>query len=361
MLTKNKKYYYEFAKESDGEEISKLIEKNSYKGPIELIYAKRPNAYNSLLSENQNMAIVVGKSTQTNKILGMGICTINECQCEGKTEKIAYLCGFRIPYDVKGDIITCYKMLGDFCKSNNVKYTYTTVLDDNIEAKNMFSKKRKYLPEYIENSKYVVNFFGKNLSQISNLKCSKIKESEIDKLYEFINTESKNKNFFLNITEKILKEDFFNLSWKDFYILKDNNDNILCCGLLWNQTKYKQLIVKKYSNLYKFLRIVAIPIFNFLHLPKPPKENSIINYQTLSFVLSKDNSPVYLEDFVRKMSLNIDNKNGFFVYASTENAPEAKNILKISKFKYCSTVYIVNWDKTEINNINPLYIECGML
>ena len=37
-------------------------------------------------------------------------------------------------------------------------------------------------------------------------------------------------------------------------IFDDKNDDILACGILWNQCSYKQLIVKHYSLKYKIIR-----------------------------------------------------------------------------------------------------------
>ena len=72
------KYTYEFATESDGEEISALLEQTSFKGDFELVYAKRPNACLSVNKDGGKNAIVIARNSKTRKIVGAGICIINK-------------------------------------------------------------------------------------------------------------------------------------------------------------------------------------------------------------------------------------------------------------------------------------------
>ena len=354
MNKKTNKYIYEFAKENNGVELKNLLETSSFNGDYELIYTKRPNAYNSVSKDSENFAIAIGKNKITNEICGMGICSINKMLVDGKGENIAYLSGFRRKSNVGGNIIEMYRMLGDFCRNNIVKYTFTTILESNIHVRNMLTKKRKSMPDYIKIADYTVNIFKSKLKKTKKYFCNKAVESDLENLKDFIKTESRGKLFFPNID---LDNGFFGLNYKDFYLLKNSDEEILACGILWNQTDYKQLIVKKYSLTYKLIKIAANFILKIFNFPVLPEVNQIIDYSTLSFVLYKNDNEEYLHNFIGEISYQVKEK--MFVYGSTKALSK-----KITPMKYKSFVYIVDWDKNfnenDFKNKN-IYIECGLL
>lgn len=364
MSQNSNKYIYEFATDADGEKIAALLERTKFDGDIALTYARRPNACFSISKDGQNNAIVIARNSQTREIVGVGICIINEMLLSGEIVKVGYLCGLRVNENSRVNIVKSYKLLQDFCRENNIKYTYTTILVDNLPALKMLTKKRTTMPIYIKHSEYVVNIFRKKLKCNSDYTCNIATENDFDKLNQFIKKESKNKIFFPSLTEQSLKNGFFGLTYKDFYLLKNREGEILCCGVLWKQWDYKQLIIEKYSLKYKIVKLLGSPILSLLKYPKPPNENEIIKYPTLSFVLSKDDNPDHTGDFVRKISHHIPKECEFFVFGATKNSPEAQKAFKIAPINYKSYVYLVDWDKT--NGYDDLldkniYIECGLL
>ncbi|MBQ4077860.1 hypothetical protein IJD15_01595 [bacterium] len=341
----NKKYIFEFATEEDGEEISALLEQTAFDGDITLVYAKRPNAFVSVNKDSIKSAIVIGRNTETNKIVGVGICQIFEMLVDNNKERIAYLGGLRVDKTANLNIFSAYKLLENFVIENNVKYTYTTILEDNIYAQKMLTKKRKFMPEYKKISDYTVNIYKKNIRFKSNKNIELLKEEEIPKLKKFIEEKTKDIIFFPLNT----------FNYKDFYVLKDSNNNICACGKLTKQMNHKQLIIKRYSKKLQLLKKLSNPILNLINLPPFPKENEIINYQTLSYVLY-DNE-ICLKDFIKQISHYID--YAFFVYGTTKTI---KNIY--TPINYKSFVYIVDWNKKlnieEIKKHN-IYIECELL
>ena len=354
MKKKTNKYTYEFANYNDGKELVSLLEEASFDGDYTLIYTKRPNAYESVEKDAKQFAIAIGRNTTTNEICGMGICTINKLLLDGQKNNIAYLSGFRRKKNIGGDISQVYKIFQNFCKDNNVKYTYTTILEDNISAQKLLTKKRKLLPHYIKIADYTVNIFKAKLQTNHLYNCTKAQENDLEKLKKFIENESKKKTFFPYLD---LDKEFFGLNYKDFYLLKNSKNEILACGILWNQTDYKQLIVKNYSFKYQLIRKLANLVLGILNYPLLPKINEIVDYSTLSFVLYKDDNEEYLNHFIREISHHVKEK--LFVYASTKELNE-----NITPMKYKSFVYIVDWDKNFDNNSfnnKNLYIECGLL
>ena len=355
MKTETNKYIYNYATENDGNELAELLEETAFDGDFNIVYARRPNAFNSLRQDSEESAIIVARDkNDNNHIFGMGMCSINKMLVNGQVENIGYMNGFRRKQNMGGNILQIYQMFKDYCKEHKVKYTYTTILEDNLHAQKLLTKKRKLMPDYIKIADYTVNIFKSNLKYKSDNRCENAKESDYEALKIFIEKESKNQTFFPYID---LNKEFFGLNYKNFYVLKNPEGQILACGILWNQTKYKQLIVKHYSLKYKIILHLSNWILKLINFPVLPKINEIINYSTLSFVLYKNGDDKYLNDFIKQVSHTVKEK--MFVYASTKELTE-----NITPMKYKSFVYIVDWDKNfdekEFKDKN-LYIECGLL
>lgn len=354
MKKQQNKYIYEYATSQDGVAISELLEEVAFDGDISITYARRENACISLQQDSEYSQIVVAKNVYDNKIYGIGMCSINTMRIGNKLEKVAYLSGFRKKQNAVGDIIHMYKLIQQFCKNNNVKYTYTTILEDNIIAQKLLTKKRKNMPQYVKIADYTVNIFKSNLKRKTKYICEKATANDLENLKSFVEKESKNKIFFPYLD---LDMGFFGLTYKDFYLLKNQTGEILACGILWNQKKYKQLIVKHYSLKYKIITKLANWILKLINYPTLPAVGEIIDYSTLSFVLCKNNNENYLNDFIREISHHVQEK--IFVYGSTKQLSE-----KITPMTYKSFVYIVDWDKNfdkidlSTDNLN---IECALL
>ena len=285
-------YRYEYATEQDGTEIAKLLENVDFKGETSLAYCRRPNAVLSLAKDGNKSTFVIARD-DNGKIVGCGGCVING--------DIAYLTGLRAIR--RANITKCYELLREFCENNNVKLTYTTILEDNIGVQNMLEKQRSNMPNYLRYGKCVVNIIRKSLK---------------------------------------IKDD--NKLWQDggFYVLENQQGEELARGKIVEQWNYKQYVVKHYGWKMRLAK---------RFLKWIPNENEVLKFFTLCNVKAKND--IALDSFLRHIS-NLPLQGDFFLYGG-EFCP-------VKSMKYKSIVYIVDWDKAmkDVSNIQ-LNIEIDKL
>jgi len=278
-------YKYELATIEDGEEISALLEDVDFEGEISIAYARRPNAVQSLAKDGNASAFVIARDEKTGKIVGVGACVIKN--------NIAYLTGLRSKKRV--NIPKSYAILRAFCEANNVKLTYTTILDDNIGVQRMLEKQRPSMPNYLRHSECIVHIIRKKL---------KIKDRN------------------LLITDG------------GYYILKNPQKKEIARCKAAQQWDHKQYIVKRYGWKMR----LAKKILRWI-----PNENEVLKFFTLVGVKADDATA--LESLLRHIS-NIDLQGSFFLYGGIDVRCPVKS------FAYKSIVYIVDWDKTIENAAN---------
>ena len=79
------------AHEKDGKELLKILESSAAKGAIELIYTRRPDAYESYMKENGNAFVFISRNEE--KAVGTCAELVRDVYINGERCKAAYICG----------------------------------------------------------------------------------------------------------------------------------------------------------------------------------------------------------------------------------------------------------------------------
>lgn len=355
-------YKIEKATKKDGEEILELIEKTSSKGKLELIYTRRPNPYVSYKEENPDAEIFIVRD-ENNKIALQVATEVRNYYINNKLKQVAYVGGLRKNPEFKGNFHWT-KMLHELDK-NILKYHdfYCSILKDNKHASDVLLKKRKN--NWFSFNKicdYTTNIF--NPSAVINKKdwdnnqytLKKVTEEYLKDIYEFINKERKNYSFFPEIKSL---ENFKDLKVEDSYILVDQNNKIVAFTSLWNQSSFKQYVIKKYHFPLNILKSLSF-IFERIRYISFPSENQTFQFSHLSFLLVNDNSINIYKTFLYKICCDIYITHKALVIGISNEVIQNEIYNYIKKISFDSTIYYIHSKKSEDLSNNP-YIECALL
>ncbi|NJD03865.1 MAG: GNAT family N-acetyltransferase [Ruminiclostridium sp.] len=368
MNFQSNRYQFEFARPEDGAEMLEILEESDFKGQISLIYTRRPDAYASLMAEGEAAAVVICRDTEKNKVVGFGACSIHRLYINGKATSVGYLSGLRVrkeyrrlyPFLPRG-----YSLLRSFCTEHGVEYCFTSILEENHYARRLLEKKRGFMPDYIPLSVYETFIIktGTGKKAGKGYRLIRAKPEDMPSMIEFLNLQGKSSQFFPAIAGSDFEnKGFSGLNPEDFYILRDQNDEIAACAAAWDQSSYKQYILGGYSGLLKIIYPISslIKLFGYPSLPKPGK---ILEFFTLSFLTVRDNNENIFNTFISLVSRE-QKKYPFFIIGMGEANLLKKAVEAIPHISYKSRVYLVDWDKTgglEIDNKFPINPECGLL
>ena len=349
------------ANKEDGKEILKVLESSSAKGSIELLYTRRPDAYLSYSKESNDFKVYNIKENDE-KIVGT-IAQINrEVYIGGKVTKASYICGLKKDEDYKG-IVNWGKVFVQNLVIDDVDCYYCSILSDNIDAQKMFEKVRKNTTNFNILTKYTT-FLQKSRFHIKcetiNAEFKVAKSEDENKIIDFLNKYGKEKDLF-PVIKKI--SDLSDLRTEDFYYLEKDNQ-IIALGALWNQTSYRQYIVKKYNGIIKIAKLFN-PIISSMGYMKLPKENEVFNFPMLSFLIAQDDNELYYENFLNSISSIVHTKYDFFAYGTSQNSVPYKIFKKLKNISFDSKIYTIDFliknKKSAKTDGNNAWIECGML
>ena len=323
-------------KESDNREVLDLINSTSVKGDIEVSFTKEPDYLKAMKICANDVQAVIGRVN--NKVEILGTRSLKKVYINGTEETLGYLSDLKISNNAKKihALSDGFRFMKSLMDDKRTKLHIATIIEDNKQGKVSLTWANKHpnIPHFydlgIMNTYFILPILPK-----FNLKKVKIVRGSTDLLgdiVKFLNNDGKKKQFFPVYT----KEYFLNLPnfhIEDFYIAIQDKE-IIGVMAKWEQTPFKQVIIKKYNGKWKWIKKLT---GNFL-----PKENEPIKQFYLSFIVIKDNDNKVFEALLN----NIYNTNRNYKYFSLILHYKDKlnnSLKKYFNIKYKSRLYITEY------------------
>jgi len=350
-----KDFIIRLAEKKDDKIINDILSANEMRGSIWISYSRYPSYLDSLKIHGRDNKVIVAEEKSSKNLIAFGTRSIIPAFVNGKIENVGYLSNLRICRDYRGKRVLSagYEYLGEICRMDKIRFYFSTVVESNITARNILTGNKSYLPFYNDIGKYITFAFSKKaLNKKPKLRIARGDKSSIPKIVEFLNENSRKKFLFPYYTEEDFsgKDSFEYFSAEDFFIALENERIIGVLGV-WNQKRFRQIIISGFSLPVKFLRPVYNVISGFYRLPNIPKKDSIINFSYISFVSVKDNNPEIFRDLLYAAGRHEDNSEIFFSGLHEKDSLNSA-FLKIPCFRFNSRLYLVSWDEKNINYYN---------
>ena len=344
---------------ADGKEILRILESSAAKGSIELIYTRRPDAYESYMKDTKYARVFI--SRDGDRAIGTCAELIREVYIGGKACRSAYVCGLKKDAHYDGGVGFGARFIKDLQQSD-VDFYYCSVVAENTDARRMFEKSRRLLSmKPISGYKtYIINPKVKIKVPKHTFTFRRATESDTSMLLNFLNTEGKRKDMFPVVNSL---NDFYNLHIRDFYLLLDG-ENIIATAALWRQTEYKQYIVKRYGGAMKLARVFN-PILSALRYIKLPQENEPLDFPMLAFFLCKDDNTDNYRIFLNEIKQEISKSYGMFVIGLPDSHYARPIIDKLPSVNFKTEIYEIKFPWSEQAYKTPdakkAFFECGLL
>lgn len=342
----------------DSGEILRILESSASEGQIELLYTRRPDAYASYMQEAGEARVFV--STDGDRIVGTAAEIVREVYIGGEIKKAAYICGLKKDPDYTGTGFGLRFIRA--LAQDEVDLCYCSVISDNETAWKMFEKGRRTLQ---------TNLLGEYTTHILNPKVKvrapkhpylfrQANEADLPALLAFLNREGSCHDLFPAISSL---HDFHNLSVTDFYILTDEA-RILAAAALWDQTSYRQYIVKHYRGLLKHARRLN-PILSALGYIRLPCEDQPLEFPMLSFFLTERDDMTYFRIHLKELMKVAAERYGMCVIGLPKSHPAASTVRRLPGIRFDTRLYTLKfpWSKPESGKVSPqsIFPECGLL
>jgi hypothetical protein len=369
MNSRSDRYRFETAQPEDGAQILEILEESDFEGALSVLFTRRPDPYVSFKREGGQVDIVICRDTVQGRLVGVGAASINKMFVDGEPRDVGYLFGLRVRKDYRRRypfLPYGFAYLFSLDGHKNVPFYLTTILEENLEARRLFEKRRASMPVYRSIGDYITYILatGRKARQVPGLIFRRAEAADLDPLIAFLSEQGRRYQFFPVVGKEDIAGCGSPVGLEDFSLVCDRDGRIVAAGALWDQRGYKQYVLKGYGGLFKVLYPFSflLPLFGYPRLAAP---GSVLDLCTLSFWVVKDDDAGCFECLLGHIS-RLARPFSYLVVGIDTRHPLRRVIERRPHLTYKSRMYLVHTREREHQGV-PMdpdkvpYLEIGRL
>ncbi len=283
------------------------------------------------------------------RIAGCGTRSTTLRYLDGEPQKIGYLSGLRsFPRGRHGwGLFRGFRAIADLEKAAPNELTFTTILDDNPEARALLTSARAGLPKYCPHGRIVTYALGA-------LRGEEPERAPFDELKDFYARESPRKQLF-PVFDTALPP---GLSTDDFFCIR-RGWRIVAAGAVWNHGVRRRIVVDGYDWRLRFVRPALNVVFAVSGSPKLPTSGCEFSCSYLAYAIAENDDPslfAELVDAARRIC-----RGRSLVLSLHSDDPLVRVAEKLGGWRYGSELMTVEFDGRAREISGVPHVEAGAL
>jgi len=341
--------YFSQATPDDEQGLNDLLKNSPMRGDITLSYERKPDFFAAHAIEGDICQSMVARSKK--KVVGCFSHAQYKAFVDGIPRSLAYLGQLR-SLPAYRNKIRYIKQGFEACrliqKASPTILTVTSIISNNHVAKRLFNAGVDGLPQY------------KQLADISTLAIpiktikvsSKVRQATLADIPDIITFLNREYTYFqlapVWTKQDLLSDRTRGLDISDFLLLHQDNQLIGCLSV-WDQSPFKQYIIRGYSKKIKSWRWILNIKARVLGGMRFPNIDEEISYAFLSHIAIQEDHIQNMKLLIQAaMSLAKEKGIDLLLLGMDRKRPLFSKIKKLfSHVEYTSTLYSVCWDQPQ--------------
>jgi len=244
----------------DDRELRSLLRENPVPGPVSLSYEREPDFFLASRVEGEQNQTLVARDGDSGKIMALGSRSLHTAFVNGEARRIGYLSQLRLDRSFRGRahlLLRGYEKLRELHEeSREAPFYLTALVDGNIPAQRLLTSGHPRLPRY-----HFLESFRTLILDVRAVQSTHGLTASAEDLPEIAACLQRHAARYQLcrswMTEDLLSpERTMGLSIGDFQVAFSRN-RIMGCLALWDQSSFKQTVVRGYIPVHQFLRTAA--------------------------------------------------------------------------------------------------------
>tara|TARA_Y100000310_G_scaffold78020_1_gene74598 strand:+ start:9153 stop:10226 length:1074 start_codon:yes stop_codon:yes gene_type:complete len=332
-------YYFSLCSREDDKKILSILDSSPFGRDIKLVNSTRPSFFNAIEAFGESNYVVGVRESSTNNLIGFGSVNLQKRYFDGEIHSIGYMSHTRIKPEHRGKGITSKAF--SYLKKNQDKFGadffITSIASDNKLALKIFTNKRKDYPYFFPLGEIFTKIIKLKKKKVPILQynVSSLRDDHVTEVISFLNQAGKEKDLFPKY--KSLKNEYLNIS--DFVIVRKKDELVGVCAI-WDQRKFKQIIVKKYGGKLKIIDKI-LRSFSLSYLPEVDKPLPLIY---VSHLCIKGNNSDILHSMINFIQNKDINPNTYMCFGIDVKDPLKIALKKYHGKSYKTKLFMISWD-----------------
>ncbi len=343
---------FELATQADDSDLRRLLRESSFPGSISLSFEREPNYFDASVLEGPFHQTIVARERNSGEVIAFANRSVRPVFVNGEVRNIGYLSQLRVKQAYRDGLYLARGLAAGFRKfreldrDGRAPFYLLSIVEENEPAKRLLSSGLPGYPTvrpYTRMLTYAVYTVARKRASRLPGKLEIIQGSDTTAcaIVEFLNRCNERRQFApFWTTETLFKA---NLSPADFFLALDS-DRMVGCIARWDQTPFKQTVVRGYSDvlgLFRKLLNLGVSLGFWPYLPPP---GTPLRHAFACHLAIEGNSPGILKVLLRAV-YNASSMRGdaYFVIGIPESSLYRQYLRPFRPIKYTSIIYLAGF------------------
>lgn len=277
----------EEARPEDDSGLRRLLADNPMDGAIRVSLEREPNAFFAAAVEGERHRTIVARETATGRVVGLGSRAVWSAFVNGEPCRLGYLSQLRLDRAFRGRrrlVADGYRLIGSFRLPDEAPFDVTSIIADNRVARRFLEAGVSGLPAY----RTVEPFTTLILSTSRPRRTTGVERGSLERMHEIAACIDRNRRRYqlaplFSADDLLSPERSRGLTPESFFLACDSGA-VCGCLTLWDQSSFKQAVVRGYSPGLTRMRPWINRLAPLLRTPPLPAPGEPLPHAFLSHV-----------------------------------------------------------------------------
>lgn len=323
-------------------------------GRVSLAFGREPDFFAAAAVDGEFTQVIVGRDRAEECIVGLGLRAISPRFVNGSVTPVGYLSSLRVLSEYRrraGLVARGYRYLRELHGDRRTPFYLTTIAADNATALSAIAAGRADLPRYDSLGNYVTLAIrparvARRTTADASVMTRLATEADRPRVVEFLKTHGPRRQFFPEVRER----DLFSTGGllqglrPEDVVLASRGDEIVGVVGAWDQSAFKQVVVRGYSRSLALGRHVYNCAAAWRGWPTLPRPGSPINARYAAIpVVADDNGAVFGQLLGALCGELARRRQPLLLLGLHEQDPLLPLARPWAGMEYVTRLYIVSW------------------
>lgn len=336
-------------------ELRRLLRENPMDGEIRVTLEREPNAHLAAAVEGEPHATVVASEGANARIVGMGSRAVMDAFVNGEPRRVGYLSQLRLDRAYRGRLRLLaegYALLRAQRARGEQAYDLTSIVADNSVARRLLGAGLPGLPSYRPLEPFVTTLVVPPRRRVPGRAARRVRLERgsrelLSAIADCLERNGRRFQFARRYSVDTLLSPTRSrgLGAEDF-LVATAGDRVVGCLALWDQSGFKQIVVRGYAPRVARWRSLVNLAAPLLGTPRLPEPGAALPHAYLSHIAVDDDSPDIFEALLLAALNEARDRSMTYVVAGFAARHPLLGVVRRHGHprEYVSLLYAVHWD-----------------
>ena len=351
---------FKLATAADDPELRQLLRENPLQGEICVSLEREPDAFLAGSVEGEQHQTIVARDGAEGSIVGMASRSVYSSFINGEPCRIGYLSQLRVDRGYRGRaglLSRGYTLMRSLRSASDLPFDITTIIADNRPARRVLGAGLSNLPTYRELEAFttlVVPVWRRVKTVLPE--GIRIARGSLETIHAIAACLERNRTRYQfaprwTAGDLLSPDRSRGLSPHDFFVAF-RGDTVVGCLALWDQSSFKQIVVRGYGPRMRRWRPWVEVGARLLGAPRLPEPGRAISQSYISHVAVDDDRPdVFAALVADAYNEARAQRRDCLVVGFADRHPFLSGLKRRYRpWTYSSIIYVVDWNRTTDHN-----------